>query len=175
MRKVDDAGWIAMRKTDRNAAGKGAAGRHKLMLDQVTTLLMRASGRKSYAERSPELVLAVHVTRVCARELFPRKEGFLSLTEQTRLAAGDVLSLVARPENLHLFDAIRIEIKSLREFAGLREAAEFGESVATTQRPVAASRTAIEFQDLNLVARLTQLQCSPLGSAGEGNDHWSRA
>jgi hypothetical protein len=54
----------------------------------------------------------------------------------------------------------RIEIKSLREFAGLREAAEFGESVATTQRPVAASRTAIEFQDLNLVARLTQLQCS---------------
>ena len=52
----------------------------------------------------------------------------------------------------------RIEIKSLFEFAGLLEAAEFGKRVAAAQRPVAASRAAIEFQDLNLVAGLAQLQ-----------------
>ena len=51
-----------------------------------------------------------------------------------------------------------IEIKSLLEFAGLRGAAELGKRVAATQCPVAPSRTAIEFQDLNLVARLAQLQ-----------------
>ena len=39
MRKVDDAGWITMRKTDRNAAGKGATGRYKFMLGHVTTLV----------------------------------------------------------------------------------------------------------------------------------------
>src|SRR3982074_427736 len=39
MREVDDAGWIAMRKADRNAASKGAAGRDKLMLGHVTTLV----------------------------------------------------------------------------------------------------------------------------------------
>ena len=39
----------------------------------------------------------------------------------------------------------RIEIKSLLEFAGLRETAKLGECVATTQCPVAASWAAIEF------------------------------
>ena len=52
-----------------------------------------------------------------------------------------------------------IEIKSLLEFAGLRETAKFGERVAAAQCPVAAARAAIEFQHLNPVTRLAQLQC----------------
>jgi hypothetical protein len=44
MREVDDSGWIAMRKADRNAAGKSTAGRHKLILDQVTMSLCELLG-----------------------------------------------------------------------------------------------------------------------------------
>ena len=51
-----------------------------------------------------------------------------------------------------------IEIKSLLEFAALAEAAELGKCVAAAQRPVSAARAAVEFQDLNLVAGLAQLQ-----------------
>src|ERR1700730_7082068 len=52
----------------------------------------------------------------------------------------------------------RIDVESLLEFAGLRDAAEFGEFIAAAQGPVAAARPAVEFQHLDLVAGLAQLQ-----------------
>src|ERR1700754_44422 len=66
----------------------------------------------------------------------------------------------------------RIDVESLLEFAGLRGAAEFGEFIAAAQGPVAAARPAVEFQDLDFVAGLAQLQSrGHPGKSGAENEN----
>src|SRR5260370_35253083 len=62
-----------------------------------------------------------------------------------------------------------IEIQVLVELAFLRRAAAFGIGAAASQRPVAAPGTAVEFQNLHLVAGLTRFQRA--GPAGTSNAH----
>src|ERR1700742_1000866 len=52
----------------------------------------------------------------------------------------------------------RIEVEALVEPAGLRRAAELGKTVAAPQAPVTPASAAVEFQHLDLVAGLAQLQ-----------------
>src|ERR1700731_3857180 len=51
-----------------------------------------------------------------------------------------------------------IDVEALLEFAGLFEAAEFGEGIPAPQGPVAAAGAAVELQNLDLVSSLAQLQ-----------------
>src|SRR5262249_40939113 len=51
-----------------------------------------------------------------------------------------------------------VEVEAVVEGAGLLEAAELDESIATAQRPVASTGATVELQHLNLVAGLAQLQ-----------------
>src|SRR5260370_37527275 len=52
----------------------------------------------------------------------------------------------------------RLEIEAVLEAAGLRLGAELRKSVAAAQRPVASSGTAVELQDLDLVAGRAQFE-----------------
>ena len=52
----------------------------------------------------------------------------------------------------------RIEIEAFLKAAGLCRAAKFGKTVAAAQRPVASAGTAVEFEDLDLVAGCAQFE-----------------